>query len=216
MTSSLISSPWKNTFSEIIWDDLLISVVNLKLWLTFWHFLNGCHFEVVTKLFYQKWYWKLNMLVTKPLAFPTFWVFDRCYSWNITRDMAVQNFGLFWDLITSSVMSLNINYTNVVIIQWYSKFNDDIFVRFLVIMKNVLISFIKGYKGLVWRPTCDIIHDFITTKNTFSDIIWEIFSYLRSNWSCIWYFYIFKMAAILSSQQTFLLEVILEVEYASN
>ena len=50
-------------------------------------------------------------------------------------------------------------------------------------------------------------------ENTFLGIIGVIFSYLRSNWSCVWYFKIFKIVAILSSRQTFLPEVIPEVEY---
>ena len=36
-------------FSCIIWDDLFISNVKLKLYLIFWHFQNGRHFEVATK-----------------------------------------------------------------------------------------------------------------------------------------------------------------------
>ena len=47
------------------------------------------------------------------------------------------------------------------------KFNDDIFDRFLVIGKNVLISFIKKCRGPTLRPPCDIIDDVITMKSTF-------------------------------------------------
>ena len=50
VTSSMTTSPWKY-FSHIIWDDLIISDVELKLCLIFWHFQNGHHFEVATKLF---------------------------------------------------------------------------------------------------------------------------------------------------------------------
>ena len=39
----------------------------------------------------------------------------------------------------------------------HRKFNDDIFDRCLVIMKNVVISFIKEYRGLTLRPSCDVI-----------------------------------------------------------
>ena len=45
------------------------------------------------------------------------------------------------------------------------KFNDDIFARFLVIMKNVAISFIKEYIGPNSRPPCDVIDDVIVMKN---------------------------------------------------
>ena len=41
------------------------------------------------------------------------------------------------------------------------KFNDDIFARFLVIMRNVAISFIKEYMGPNSRPSCDVIDDVI-------------------------------------------------------
>ena len=45
------------------------------------------------------------------------------------------------------------------------KFNDDIFARFLVIMKNI-ISFIKEYIEPNSRPFRDVIDDVIM-KNTF-------------------------------------------------
>ena len=53
VTSSMTSSSWKKTFFlvNIIWDGLLISDVNFKLWYIFWHFQNGCHFEVVRNFF---------------------------------------------------------------------------------------------------------------------------------------------------------------------
>ena len=49
-------------FSCIIWDDLFISDVKLKLCFIFWHFQNGRYFELSTKFFYRKWHRKLNML----------------------------------------------------------------------------------------------------------------------------------------------------------
>ena len=52
-------------------------------------------------------------------------------------------------------------------IYMHRKFSDDIFTRFLVIMKNVVISFIKEYRGPTLRPPCDIIDDVIIMKNTF-------------------------------------------------
>ena len=87
-------------------------------------------------------------------------------------------------------------------IPMHSKFNYDIFARFLVITKNV-ISLIKEYRCPTLRPPCDVI----IMEILFLGIIWDDLSYLRSNWSCVWYFKIFKMAAILSSRQTFLPEV---------
>ena len=41
------------------------------------------------------------------------------------------------------------------------KFNDDIFARCLVIMKNVAISYIKEYRWPTLRPPCDVIDDVI-------------------------------------------------------
>ena len=46
------------------------------------------------------------------------------------------------------------------------KFNNDIIARFLVIMKNVAISFIKEYIGPNSRQSCDVIDDVIM-KNIF-------------------------------------------------
>ena len=38
------------------------------------------------------------------------------------------------------------------IILMHRKFNDDIFVRFLFIMKNYVISFVTEYRGSTLRP----------------------------------------------------------------
>ena len=59
VTSSMTSSPWKNFFG-IIWDDLFICEVKLKLCLIFQNFKNGRHFELAT-FFYRKLYRKLNI-----------------------------------------------------------------------------------------------------------------------------------------------------------
>ena len=56
-------------------------------------------------------------------------------------------------------------------IPMHRKFNDDILIRFLVIMKNV-ISFIKEYRGPTLRPPCDIIDDIVVIKLLF-DILWD-------------------------------------------
>ena len=45
MTSWMTSSPQKNIFSSIIWDDLFISDIKLKLHVIFWHFQYGRHFD---------------------------------------------------------------------------------------------------------------------------------------------------------------------------
>ena len=55
----------------------------------------------------------------------------------------------------------------------HKKFNDDIFSRFLVIMKNVVISYIKEYRRLTLRPPCDVIYDVIIMKILFLCTIWN-------------------------------------------
>ena len=49
----------------------------------------------------------------------------------------------------------------------HRKFNDDIFARCLVIMRNVVISYIKEYRGPTLRPPCDVIDDVIIMKILF-------------------------------------------------
>ena len=55
----------------------------------------------------------------------------------------------------------------------HRNFNDDIFARCLVIMKNVVISYIKEYRGPTLRPPCDVIDDVIIMKILFFGIIWD-------------------------------------------
>ena len=52
-------------------------------------------------------------------------------------------------------------------IHMHRKFNDDIFARCLVIMKNAVISFIKEYRGPMLRPACDVNDDVIIVKILF-------------------------------------------------
>ena len=54
-----------------------------------------------------------------------------------------------------------------IMMHMHRKFNDDIFARFLVITKNVVISFIKEYRGPTLRPPCGAIDDVIIMKNAF-------------------------------------------------
>ena len=65
------------------------------------------------------------------------------------------------------------NCSHKLMIPMHRKFNDDIFARFLVIMKNVVISFIKEYRGPTLRPPCDAIDDVIIMKILFFGIIWD-------------------------------------------
>ena len=64
-------------------------------------------------------------------------------------------------------------FSHNLLIPIHRKFNDDIFARFLVIMNNFVISFIKEYRGPTFRPPCDVIGDVIIMKNTFYGIIWD-------------------------------------------
>ena len=56
----------------------------------------------------------------------------------------------------------------------HKKFDDDIFSRFLVIMKNVVILYIKDYRGLTLRPPSDVIYDVTIMKILFFCIIWDV------------------------------------------
>ena len=65
---------------------------------------------------------------------------------------------------------MNIHFYNCshnLMIHMHRKFNDDIFVRCLVIMKNVVISYIKEYRGPTLRSSCDVIDDVIIMKILF-------------------------------------------------
>ena len=69
--------------------------------------------------------------------------------------------------ITDDVMNIYFyNGSHNLMIHMHRKFNDDIFARFLVIMKNV-ISFIKEYRGPTLRPPCDVIDNVIIMKILF-------------------------------------------------
>ena len=64
-----------------------------------------------------------------------------------------------------SICLYNCNYN--IMIHMRRKFNDDIFARCLVIMKNGVISFIKEYRVPALRPPCDVIDDVIIMKILF-------------------------------------------------
>ena len=65
------------------------------------------------------------------------------------------------------------SYSHNLMIHMHRKFNDDIFARCLVIMKNAIISFINEYRGPTLRPPCDVIDDVIIMKIPFFGIIWD-------------------------------------------
>ena len=60
------------------------------------------------------------------------------------------------------------NCSHNLMIHMHRKFIDDIFARCLVIMKNVIISFIwMEYRGPTLRPSCGVIDDVIIMKKLF-------------------------------------------------
>ena len=67
----------------------------------------------------------------------------------------------------------------------YTKFNYEILFRFFVIMQNVFTSFLSEYLSPNQRSYYDVIDDVTTLKYTFSNIIWDGFSYLTSNWNYV-------------------------------
>ena len=70
--------------------------------------------------------------------------------------------------VINDVMNTHLhNSSHNLMIHMHRKFNDDIFARFLVIMKNVVISYIKEYRGSTLRPPCDVIDDVIIMKILF-------------------------------------------------
>ena len=78
--------------------------------------------------------------------------------------------------VINDVMNIHLyNCSHNLMIHMHRKFNDAIFARFLVIMKNVVISYIKEYRGPTWRPPCDVIDDVIIMKILFFGIIWDDF-----------------------------------------
>ena len=75
--------------------------------------------------------------------------------------------------VINDVMNIYLyNCSHNLMIPMHRKFNDDIFARFLVIMKNV-ISFIKEYGGTILRPPCDVMDNVIIMKILFWGIIWD-------------------------------------------
>ena len=86
----------KNTFYGIIWDDLFICDVKLKLCLIFQNFQNGRHFE----------------LAKIAISIFIFWAFDRCSSSNIDGDISISKFDLWpGDVIDDVVSAWNITCT---------------------------------------------------------------------------------------------------------
>ena len=79
--------------------------------------------------------------------------------------------------MTSSTKYSKIACKRIFTFQWYictlSLKMISLFVLSSVIMKNVILSFIKEYRETTLRSLCDVIDDVITMKIFFSCIIWD-------------------------------------------
>ena len=123
----------KKLFCGIIWDDLFISEVRLKLCLIFKKIQNGRHFELPTNFFIES-YTGSWIPEWQPWAYPTFWAFDRSSNSNIDGDISISKFDLFCDLVTSSMMSWI--YINIIVV---------IISRYLFTGSIMMISLIAFY-----------------------------------------------------------------------
>ena len=79
-----------------------------------------------------------------------------------------KNFTLWPGDVINDVMNMYLHKcSHNLTIPMHRKFCDDIFACFLVIMKNVVISFIKEYRGPTLRPPCEVTDDVIIMKILF-------------------------------------------------
>ena len=70
-------------------------------------------------------------------------------------------------------------------------------------MRNVVISFIKEYRGPTLRPPCDAIDDVIIMKILLFGIIWDDIFISEVKLKLCLIFKIFKMAAIFELATNF-------------
>ena len=156
----------KKNFFCIIWDDLIISEVRLKLCLIF---QNGRHFEFVTNFFTGSYTGSSIYQNDSHEHFRHFELLIDAVTQILTKISQFQIWPILWpgDVI-NDVMNIHLyNCSHNLMIHMHRNFNDDIFARFLVIMKNVVISYIKEYRGPTLRPPCNVIDDVIIMKILF-------------------------------------------------
>ena len=93
----------------------------------------------------------------------------RFYCRILTEIYQFQNLTYFvtGDVINDVMNIFLCNCSHNLMIHMHRKCNDDVFARCLIIMKNVVISFIKEYRGPTLRPPCDVIDDVIIIKIPF-------------------------------------------------
>ena len=94
----------------------------------------------------------------------SFWSTLKLKHWR--RYINFKIWPILWpgDVINEVMNMYSYNCSHNLMIHMHRKFNDDIFARCLVIMKNVVISYIKEYRGPTLRPPCDVIDDVIIMK----------------------------------------------------
>ena len=164
----MTSSPWKIIFG-IIWDDLFISDVKWKLCLIFQNFQNGRHFELATNFFTGSYTGSWIYQNDSHEHFGHFELLIDALAQILTEIYQFKNWLTLWpgDVI-NDVMNMYLHKcSHNPTILMPRKFCDDIFACFLDIMKNVVISFIKEYRGPTLRPPCDVIDDVIIMKILF-------------------------------------------------
>ena len=142
----------KKTFFGIILDDLFISEVKLKLCLIFQNFQNSRHFQpdnFFTGSYTGSWIYQKD----SHEHFRHLELLIDAVTEILTEIYQFQNLTYFvtWDVINEVVNIYLYNCSYNLMIHMQRKFNDDIFARCLVIMKNV-ISYIKEYRGPTLRP----------------------------------------------------------------
>ena len=153
---------WRHHHEKTFWYDLGRS---FHIWGQIEAVFNISRFNISKyfKLFYWKLYRKLNIPERQPLAF-----------WALAQILtAIYQFKIWptlWpgDAINNIINMYLYKCSHNPMIPMHRKFNDDVFDRFFVIMKNVVISFIKEYRGPTLMPPCDVIDDIIIMKNTFN------------------------------------------------
>ena len=119
-----------------------------------------------TNFFYRKLYRNLNI---------HFELLIDAITQILTEIYQFQIWPILWpgDVINDVMHIPLYNCSHNLMIHMHRKFNDAIFARFSVIMKNVVISYIKEYRGPTLRPSCDVIDDVIIMKILFFGIIWD-------------------------------------------
>ena len=110
----------------------------------------------------QLWYWHL---LTKHcpcnlLSVPTSEILTEIYEFQ-----KLTYFVIWWCHQWRHEYIFIYNCSHNLMIPMHRKFDGDIFARFLVTMKNVVISIIKKYRGPTLRPPCDVFNDVIIMKN---------------------------------------------------